>query len=264
MTTSIQTPNQYESWESFISDPLDFSLNTPLTRLCSVEILTNTDWIDNLINPEIKPLHYIPTDYNDPLEDHSVEISNFDPEEITESDVTTECRPFGDIESIDLSQKRFGRIIVKFYDIRSAYAIVRCRIFVRGLKWIIQFTPSDLHSHPINQSRTRTIILFRIPQAIPLSTLHEEFSKFGEIREMREFPTHRFIEFWDSRSATQSIQATHGKKLFGVKLRVQLSRPSNYRPSNDRRLPTVTRNSKHSKREVKFECRYNFSVNKTV
>jgi RNA recognition motif-containing protein len=283
MTTATQTANSYESWENFISDPLDFPPATPLTRLCSVDLLTDTDWVDNLINSEAKPSQSVQTEYNDKLEDNSVEISNFDPEGITENGVASECAPFGDIESIDISEKRFGRICVKFFDIRSAYAIVRSRICVRGFKWIIQFGDSELQCYRNKRLRERTVFIFHVPQGVTTAMIHQEFSKFGEIREIRE-SRHKFIEFWDSRSAARAIQGTHGKILFGVKLRVRLSRPSNSRANfqacSDRRMPTVARISKIAKGEVKIEkgddqklngsqkspqtCRYSFFVDKTV
>jgi hypothetical protein len=196
-------------------------------------------------------------EYVHDFEDRSVELSNFDPGNTTEEDVFEMCRTCGEIESIDMTQKAAGRIGVLFFDLRSAYALVRTTIRVRGFKWLIQFGRYESIYDPQNPPNTRAVVLFRIPGRITTEMIRYKFSEFGEIREIREWTSNRFVEFWDSRSTIKAIAGTHKKKVFGCKIAAELCRPGgarlNTRAYNDNKLPTIARVNRKAKRAITLE-----------
>jgi RNA recognition motif-containing protein len=146
---------------------------------------------------------------------------------------------------------------VRFFDIRSAYALVRSTIRVRGFKWLVQFGRYESTVNQRNPPNARTIIIFRVAASTTEDMLRTKFSEFGEVRQIREWNAHRFVEFWDSRSATKAIKSMHGKKVFGVKTSIELCRPSgirqNSRAYTENKMPTVARVNKKAKHAVKFE-----------
>lgn len=257
MTSTIQNADDYESWANFIDDPNDCVFDSLLTRVCSSEMLCNTDWVDNLINDDystsITSQSY-QNDIRDNFEDRCVEITNFDPEQTTEEDIADICCQCGEIDTIDLSQKSSGRICVRFFDLRSAYLMIHSTIRVRGFNWFIQFSP------PKVSLNNGTIVIFRISTLITDSMLIDNFSTFGTIREIRKWNSNRFIEYWDLRASEQAVHAMNGKILFNKKIKVELSRSCGFHKNSqcyiNNRMPTVTRVKKGMKSVVKLEiCR---------
>jgi hypothetical protein len=166
-----------------------------------------------------------------------------------------------------MTQKAAGRIGVLFFDLRSAYALIRATIRVRGFKWLVQFGRYESIYDPQNPPNTRTVVLFRIPGRITTEMIHNKFSEFGEIREIREWTTNRFVEFWDSRSAIKALAGTNKKKVFGCKITAELCRPGgvrlNTRAYHDNKLPTIARVNKKAKGAVKLEITKSDSVPET-
>jgi RNA recognition motif-containing protein len=255
MSTGMPIGNNYASWERFVADCDDGSSKSPLTSQCSSELLMNTDWVDTLIDDNEAPTKAPSPGWFDHFEDRSVYISNFDAGETVNDDVLAMCSPCGDIESIDTSQKSIGRIIVTFFDIRSAYAMIRSTICVRGSRWYTQFG-----HHECGQKRShnnRTIAVFRVPTNVTREIINAKFTEFGEIREIRQWRAHAFIEFWDARSATKAVKEMHGKKLFGASAVVEMSRSGRVRVNQQvydgQKRPSVVRVSRAGKKTINFE-----------
>jgi RNA recognition motif-containing protein len=262
MQNTISNLNHYESWESFINHPNDFIFDSPLTRTCSSEILCNTDWVDNLINDNSTSitLQSYQNDFRNDFENRCIEISNFDPEQTTEEDIITICSQCGEIDQIDISQKSIGHIFVTFFDLRSAYLMIRSTIRVRGFKWLNQFCYQHMNQNTKNSMNNGTIVIFNIPISVSDTMLIEQFSIYGTIREIRKYKSNRFIEFWDIRASEQAVHSMNDKQLFTKKMRIEFSRSNSFHNNShiyiDNRMPTIARVSKRVKKTVKLEiCR---------
>jgi RNA recognition motif-containing protein len=241
-----------ESWEMFLDEPDEPAYESHLPRVSNVEMIANSDWIDNLINDNAKSFqtqqyrHVI----DDGLDDRCVDIFNFDPEETTENEVLSISQSCGDVERIDLTHKSAGRMSVTFFDVRSAYLMIRSTIRVRGFNWMIQFS-----CQKVNQNlRKDTIVLFRVPNDVTDEMLTDKFSRFGDICKIRKRKSLRFIEFWDIRSSANAIRETNGETMFGRKVLIELSRPDDRRRNVSfcakNRQPTVARMQKSKKGTV--------------
>jgi hypothetical protein len=231
----------------YIAEPDDCSHNSQLSRICSAEVLVNTDWVDDLINnPQDEKKKE--TTFTDIFEDRSIEITNFDAQETTEHEVFAICTDFGEFESIDVSCKALGRIGVTFFDLRSAYAMVRSRICVRRLTWRIQFGRHETTPDPRNPPNNRTVVAFGIPEDVTGEMITARFIEFGQIRDVRKWTSHWFVEFWDARSATKAANSMNKRYFFGGKKRVELSRTGSARVNLQailgRRGPMITRAKK--------------------
>jgi hypothetical protein len=262
MKSAIQNTYDYESWENFITDPNDCVFGSPLTRICSSEIICNTNWIDDLIDDNSISIisQSYQHDFRDIFENYCVEVSNFDPEQTTEEDIAVICGQCGEIDGIDMSQKSSGRICVTFFDLRSAYSMIHSTIRVRGFNWFIQFSQPEVYENSNKSLNNATIVMFGISTSVTDSMLIDSFSTFGTIREIRKWNSNRFIEFWDIRASEQAVHAMNGKILFDKKIKVELNRSGGFHKNSQAylgsRMPTVARMRKGTKGAAKLEiCR---------
>jgi RNA recognition motif-containing protein len=227
-------------WEESLNPPPDYDKDAPLVRICSADPPEQFEWINTLledspspspqtISPEIPACSVI--------EDRGVEISNFDRSTITKEIVNSIAQRYGEIDRIDMSGKMIGRIIVKFYDLRSAYTMIQALIRISNFTWNLQFAHPEKIADPTKPPNNGCLIISHIPLDIPNERLQEHFSAFGEIREIRKTPKSHFVEFWDLRSCEKAIVATRGTKLFGLKVFVEYSRPGGVRKNPDAFLP---------------------------
>jgi RNA recognition motif-containing protein len=219
----------------------------------------NMDWVEQLLNDEPSPIpahFYCEKEFNDKLEDRRIEISNFDPDNTTEEEIAAICGHYGETAWIDITQQSLGRIIVKFFDLRSAYILKFTTIRLRGFTWIIQFRAPEVFTNLANCMNEGKIAIVPFCESVTTEMIHEEFARFGPIREVRSWRNHRFVEYWDDRACTKAIAAMHGTYLFGNKISVKLSRPYFRHRLNaefrEERLPTVARTSRKAN-EVQLE-----------
>jgi RNA recognition motif-containing protein len=263
MTVRFDTEDSHHSWESFLTAADDITSDPPGFCLCSGEIVCNTDWVETLMNDDVKPKIIQPYEdcekqFADKFEDRRIEISNFDADETTEEDIVTVCRQFGEMEWIDMSEKCSGRICVKFFDLQAAYLMKRSTIRFHGLTWIIQFYQPEAIDNHTNSPNNGKIAVFPIADAITNDLIFAKFSHFGQIREIQQWTTYRFIEFWDIRSSAKAIEMMNGKKPFGRKISVRLNRRDlrqliKASSPNKHRVPTVARPSRKPKCAVQLD-----------
>jgi hypothetical protein len=180
----------------------------------------------------------------DVLEDRGVEISNYERGSIAGA-VPEMARAYGDIEAIDFSGVDCGRVIVKFFDLRSAYRMIRERIHVGGCRWQTQFAQPERIACRQKPPNNGTIIVFRLPPDIPEQKLQQHFSSYGDIREVRKSANSYFVEFWDTRDCERAFSATKGARLFGTKVSIEYSRPGGRRKNPEAyaatRMPVIAR-----------------------
>jgi hypothetical protein len=193
------------------------------------------------------------------LEDRRLEITNFDPDRTTEDKLTAEGSRYGEIEFVDMSERMFGKLFVKFYDLRSAYKMKSARVVIGNHRWLIQYAPPEVivdRKHPPN---TGTIVLFADHPDIPREVFYAEFTQYGEIREIRSAVSQYgkgkkvkvtyqyFVEFWDIRASQRAFERAKARGYFGRQIPVEFSRPGGYRknptPFMANRIPTVARKS---------------------
>jgi hypothetical protein len=250
MTHVAPNVSMSTSWSQFLDPPGEYDPSAPLVRTCSRELDISESWINSLIC-EASTFSQSPTElcpllepYSE-LEDRRVEISNFDPETTTQDTVLSEGLRHGHVESVDMSESRSGRIIVKFSDLRHAYAMRRATIRCSGFTWQLQFAHPEKIADPKKPPNNGTLVLFHVPSNVTDAMLIAEFGKYGDIREVRSRQDQRFVEFWDTRACESAMTAVKGTKLFGSRISVEYSRPGGFRKNPDaflsHRKPVVAR-----------------------
>ncbi|GAB1220466.1 hypothetical protein ENUP19_0054G0039 [Entamoeba nuttalli] len=150
-------------------------------------------------------------------------LSQYDPKELL-------CifQQYGDVKTIYYSTVQFGFIVVIFYDIRASrsaakYLNGRC---YRGHQLHIVFgIPIDINEEPNHG----TLVIFNIDKQTDDETLKTIFSKYGEIKEIRETPSrkyHKFIEYFDSRSSDIALKELNDIEINGRKIKIETSKPN--------------------------------------
>jgi RNA recognition motif-containing protein len=74
-------------------------------------------------------------------------------------------------------------------------------------------------------------VIFNLPNISEIE-LRRLFSKYGEIKEIRETPNkryHRFIEFFDVRDAERAMKQLNKTEIMGKKIKIEPSRPGGTR-----------------------------------
>jgi hypothetical protein len=179
------------------------------------------------------------------MESRTLLLSNLDPQ-TTGAELFEAMGRFGEVNSVDVAQAKFGFAVVRYFDIRAAHAARRHRVHLRGRMLLAAFGPTFPIVKPRRPPNNGTIIIFHLRSAVSNDAIAAEFSVFGEIRQIRSAPgkfTQRFIEFFDLRAAQAAVTATRGKKMFNSKIYVEFSLPDGFRRASDKRpkLPTVER-----------------------
>jgi protein phosphatase 1 regulatory subunit 42 len=190
------------------------------------------EWNDYLCSPEddcfapsARPASPVPSDFNpgaylhgglDPhcapaptafcqeLENRRIEVSNFDCCTMTRDVVLSHASRYGDVESVDLRELSSGRVHVTFYDLRDACAMRCAAIDIGACRWMIQFAPLHPIVDPKKVPNTGTIVVLHLRPTVTNKAVKNEFSHFGEVRDVRSTPDRRstkFIEYWDVRNA---------------------------------------------------------------
>src|SRR3989338_5358423 len=110
---------------------------------------------------------------------------------------------FGAIHSMYSLCKRRGFVMVSYYDIRHANEAIKQ---LQGV--LAQGHPLDVHYSFARKTHSDihhgTLVVFNLNAGVSNEELYAAFSPYGEIKEIRETPNkknHRFIEFYDVRSA---------------------------------------------------------------
>jgi hypothetical protein len=177
----------------------------------------------------------------------SIQLTNLDPYTTTK-ELMDYLKVYGEVESMDLSNIGFGIAIVRFYDIRSAQSLRWSCICLRNRCIGVAYGPPLQITNPRKPPNNGTIVVFHLRKGVLDEDVHNEFSQFGAIRQIRCAPgklTQRFIEFYDLRAAQAAVKGMKGKKVFKSKISVEYSLPGGFKKFQEQlsspRLPKIER-----------------------
>ncbi|MCO5587238.1 hypothetical protein L7F22_041185 [Adiantum nelumboides] len=148
---------------------------------------------------------------------------------------------FGDIRTLYTACKHRGFVMISYYDIRAARSAMRAlqNKALRRRKLDIHFSiPKDNPSDKdVNQG---TLVVFNLDASVSNDELRQIFGVYGEVKEIRETPHkrhHKFIEFYDVRSAEAALRALNRCDIAGKRIKLEPSRPGGARRSQMQNLP---------------------------
>ncbi|VVB12634.1 unnamed protein product [Arabis nemorensis] len=140
---------------------------------------------------------------------------------------------FGDIRTLYTACKHRGFVMVSYYDIRASRAAMRAlqSKILKRRKLDIHFSiPKDNPSEKdVNQG---TLVVFNLAPSVSNKDLENIFGAYGEIKEIRETPNkrhHKFVEFFDVRSADAALKALNKTEIAGKRIKLEHSRPGGAR-----------------------------------
>lgn len=140
---------------------------------------------------------------------------------------------YGDIRTLYTACKHRGFVMVSYYDIRASRAAMRAlqSKLLKGRKLDIHFSiPKDNPSEKdVNQG---TLVVFNLAPSVSNKDLENIFGAYGEIKEIRETPNkrhHKFVEFFDVRSADSALKALNRTDIAGKRIKLEHSRPGGAR-----------------------------------
>ncbi|KAJ0236831.1 RNA recognition motif domain-containing protein [Hirschfeldia incana] len=140
---------------------------------------------------------------------------------------------YGDIRTLYTACKHRGFVMVSYYDIRASRAAMRAlqSKLLKGRKLDIHFSiPKDNPSEKdVNQG---TLVVFNLAPSVSNRDLENIFGAYGEIKEIRETPNkrhHKFVEFFDVRSADSALKALNRTDIAGKRIKLEHSRPGGAR-----------------------------------
>ncbi|CAM0884231.1 unnamed protein product [Alopecurus aequalis] len=179
-----------------------------------------------------------------------------------EAEVARAMAFFGDVRAVDApALASEGVATVHFFDLRAAERAVtavreqhmrqQCRLSQLFAAWPHQPPPAwDWHQEDgpglvLNQavwanfaaastlpddgaSRGSLVVLNSVPD-VSLSELRQAFQAYGELKDVREaaqWPSNKFVEFFDTRDAARALAGLNGRDFFGHRLLVEYTRPS--------------------------------------
>lgn len=152
---------------------------------------------------------------------------------VEDSELRTLFEQYGDIRTLYTACKHRGFVMISYYDIRDARAAMRGlqNKPLRRRKLDIHFSiPKDNPSEKdINQG---TLVVFNLDASVSNDELRQKFGAYGEIKEIRETPHkrhHKFIEFYDVRSAEAALRALNRSDIAGKRIKLEPSRPGGAR-----------------------------------
>ncbi|PNT73416.1 hypothetical protein BRADI_2g58100v3 [Brachypodium distachyon] len=78
-------------------------------------------------------------------------------------------------------------------------------------------------------SRGSLVVLNSLPDDVSLLELRQAFQAFGDLKDLRQSPhrpSHKFVEFFDTRDAARALAELNGQDFFGHRLVLEFTRPS--------------------------------------
>nr|XP_024396738.1 protein MEI2-like 5 isoform X2 [Physcomitrium patens] len=143
---------------------------------------------------------------------------------------------YGAIRTLYTACKHRGFVMISYYDIRAARSAMRAlqNKPLRRRKLDIHFSiPKDNPSDKdVNQG---TLVVFNLDASVSNDDLRQIFGAYGEVKEIRETPHkrhHKFIEFYDVRSAEAALRALNRSDIAGKRIKLEPSRPGGARRSS--------------------------------
>lgn len=142
----------------------------------------------------------------------------------------------GTIRNMYTQCKHRGFVMISYFDIRHAKSAMKAlqNKVIKKRKIDIHYSiPKDNPSErDLNQG---TLVVFNLDSSITNDELKSIFSKYGEVKEIRETPNkkhHKFVEFYDVREADKAMKALNKVELKGKKIKIEPSRPGGTRRNN--------------------------------
>ncbi|KAJ4835789.1 hypothetical protein Tsubulata_014163 [Turnera subulata] len=152
---------------------------------------------------------------------------------VEDSELRSLFEQYGDIRTLYTACKHRGFVMISYYDIRDARTAMRAlqNRPLRRRKLDIHFSiPKDNPSEKdINQG---TLVVFNLDASVSNDDLRKIFGVYGEVKEIRETPQkrhHKFIEFYDVRSAEAALRALNKSEIAGKRIKLEPSRPGGAR-----------------------------------
>ncbi|KAG2238919.1 hypothetical protein Bca52824_089779 [Brassica carinata] len=152
---------------------------------------------------------------------------------VEDSELKAIFEQYGDIRTLYTACKHRGFVMVSYYDIRASRAAMRAlqSKLLKGRKLDIHFSiPKDNPSEKdVNQG---TLVVFNLAPSVSNKDLENIFGAYGEIKEIRETPNkrhHKFVEFFDVRSADAALKALNRTDIAGKRIKLEHSRPGGAR-----------------------------------
>ncbi|CAL4953144.1 unnamed protein product [Urochloa decumbens] len=186
------------------------------------------------------------------------------PPHAQEADVAQAMAAFGAIRSVDASAVASeGAATVHFFDIRAAELAVACvreqhmrqqsrlgQLYAAAAAaWPPPPAPWDwphddgrglVLGHAVwahfasagadadGDNRGSLVVLSPLP-GVSVAELRQVFQAFGDLKDVRESahrPSHKFVDFFDTRDAARALAELNGQELFGRRLVIEFTRPS--------------------------------------
>ncbi|XP_010439899.1 PREDICTED: protein MEI2-like 3 [Camelina sativa] len=152
---------------------------------------------------------------------------------IEDSELKALFEQYGDIRTLYTACKHRGFVMISYYDIRASRAAMRAlqSKLLKRRKLDIHFSiPKDNPSEKdVNQG---TLVVFNLAPSVTNRDLENIFGAYGEIKEIRETPNkrhHKFVEFFDVRSADAALKALNRTEIAGKRIKLEHSRPGGAR-----------------------------------
>ncbi|ONK66719.1 uncharacterized protein A4U43_C06F11250 [Asparagus officinalis] len=152
---------------------------------------------------------------------------------VEDSELRVLFEQFGDIRTLYTACKHRGFVMISYYDIRDARTAMRAlqNKPLRRRKLDIHFSiPKDNPSDKdMNQG---TLVVFNLDPSVSNDDLLRIFGVYGEVKEIRETPHkrhHKFIEFYDVRSAEAALRSLNRIDIAGKRIKLEPSRPGGTR-----------------------------------
>lgn len=139
----------------------------------------------------------------------------------------------GEIRSVYMACKNRGFVMISYYDIRAAKAAMKT---LQG--YVLRKRRFDIHysipkENPTDRDLNQgTLVVFNLPPEVTNEELLELFSRYGEVKEVRETPNkrhHKFIEYYDLRAAALALKALNRTEIAGKVIKIEPSRPGGLR-----------------------------------
>ncbi|XP_062187235.1 protein terminal ear1-like [Phragmites australis] len=187
-----------------------------------------------------------------------------------ETDVAQAMAPFGAIRAVDASAVASECVAtVHFFDIRAAELAVACvreqhmrqqsrlgQLYAaaavtpawppppttQAWDWPHDDSRGLVLGHAVwahfaagvddGDNRGSLVVLSPMP-GVSLADLRQVFQTFGDLKDVRESaqrPSHKFVDFFDTRDAARALAELNGRELFGRRLVIEFTRPSGSGP----------------------------------
>ncbi|KAG7547080.1 RNA-binding domain superfamily [Arabidopsis suecica] len=152
---------------------------------------------------------------------------------VEDSELEALFEQYGDIRTLYTACKHRGFVMISYHDIRASRAAMRALQgkLLKRRKLDIHFSiPKDNPSEKdVNQG---TLVVFNLAPSVSNRDLENIFGAYGEIKEIRETPNkrhHKFVEFFDVRSADAALKALNRTEIAGKRIKLEHSRPGGAR-----------------------------------